>query len=267
MSTQQVAVVQMCSGSNVDMNLAAAHALVAEAARQGARLVVVPEMFLTLDGGQFQSLAAQQDIAQQLAQWAKQLNIWLVAGAIPMASPDDDPRLRSASCVWNDDGELVARYDKIHLFDVDVGDAQGSYRESDRFSPGDQVVVIETPVGRLGLAICYDLRFAELFAQLAEKGAELISLPAAFTYRTGEAHWQPLLQARAIEQQCYLLAANQCGWHDDKRQTWGHSQIVDPWGQVLTQLGHESGVALADIDLQWLQQVRERMPVQQHRRL
>ncbi|ASP38736.1 amidohydrolase [Bacterioplanes sanyensis] len=257
----------MCSIADVEANLAAAHALVADAARQGARLVVVPEMFLTLDGSQFQSLAARSDLVSTLAAWAQDLGIWLVAGAIPLPSPDDDVRLRSACCVFNDQGEQVARYDKIHLFDVDVGDAQGSYQESDRFAPGEQVVVVDTPVGRLGLAICYDLRFAELFQRLADQGAELISLPAAFTHRTGEAHWQSLLRARAIEQQCFILAANQCGWHDDKRQTWGHSQIIDPWGQVLTELGHESGVALADIDLSWQQEVRRRMPVQQHRRL
>jgi nitrilase len=267
MSTHSVAVVQLSSGADVDRNLATAHALVADAARQGASLVVLPEMFLTLDGAQFAELAQRQDIHQQLASWASQLGVWLVAGAIPMPTPDGDPRLRSACCVWDDQGELAARYDKIHLFDVNVGDAQGRYLESDRFAPGENVVVVDTPAGKLGLAICYDLRFAELFQALAGKGAELISLPAAFTYRTGEAHWQPLLQARAIEQQCYVLASNQCGWHDDKRQTWGNSQIIDPWGAVLTQLGQESGVALAEIDREWLQQLRERMPVQEHRRL
>lgn len=262
----RIAAIQTNSGPDVAANLNAIRLQLQQAAAMGARLVLLPEMCLTLDGRQYPELAANPVWLQTLAGWAREYDIWLVAGAVPMLCPDGDTRVRSASLVFNDQGELVARYDKIHLFDVDVGDAHSRYRESERFAPGDELVVVDTPVGRLGLAICYDLRFPGLFQRLREQGAEIISVPAAFTYTTGEAHWQTLLRARAIETQCYVLAANQCGWHDDTRQTWGNSQIIDPWGKVLTELAHEPGVVVADTDPDWLAAVRERMPLLQHRR-
>lgn len=261
-----VAVIQFSSQPQIEHNLAQAYDLLQQAAAQGAVLALLPEMFLTLDGKQYNAIAADPQYVQRLAGWAQELKLWLVAGAVPMPCPDGDPRVRSACLVFNSEGEQVARYDKIHLFDVDVGDAHGSYRESERFAPGDEVVLVDTPAGRLGLVICYDLRFPGLFQRLREQGAELISVPAAFTYTTGAAHWQTLLRARAIETQCYVLAANQCGWHDDKRRTYGHSQIIDAWGAVLTELEEEVGVALAKIDLAQLAEVRKKMPVTQHRR-
>lgn len=261
-----VAVIQFSSQPSVERNLAQAYGLLQQAAAQGAVLALLPEMFLTLDGKQYNAIAADPQYVQRLGRWAQELKLWLVAGAVPMPCPDGDPRVRSACLVFNHEGVLVARYDKIHLFDVDVGDAHGSYRESERFAPGEKVVLVDTPAGRLGLVICYDLRFPGLFQHLRDQGAELISVPAAFTYTTGEAHWQTLLRARAIETQCYVLAANQCGWHDDKRRTYGHSQIIDPWGRVMTELEEEAGVALAEIDLQKLSDVRKKMPVTEHRR-
>lgn len=262
----RLAAIQMNSGTDPQHNLQRAHEGVQQAAQQGAQLVLLPEMFLSLDGSRYAQIAADPGYVQTLAGWARQYQLWLVAGAVPMTSPDGDPRVRSASLVFNDQGELVARYDKIHLFDADVGDAHNRYRESERFAPGEELVVVDTPVGKLGLAICYDLRFPGLFQRLREQGAEIISVPAAFTYTTGEAHWQVLLRARAIETQCYVLAANQCGWHDDQRRTWGHSQIIDPWGQVLTELADEPGVVVADVDLELLADVRRRMPLEQHKR-
>lgn len=262
----QLAAIQMNSGADPLHNLQRAEQGVQQAAQQGARLVLLPEMFLSLDGQRYPAIAADPQYVQTVAGWARQYKLWLVAGAVPMTSPDGDPRVRSASLVFNDQGELVARYDKIHLFDADVGDAHNRYRESERFAPGDEVVVVDTPVGKLGLAICYDLRFPGLFQRLREQGAEIISVPAAFTYTTGEAHWQVLLRARAIETQCYVLAANQCGWHDDQRRTWGHSQIIDPWGQVLSELADEPGVVVAELNTEWLAEVRRRMPLEQHKR-
>lgn len=262
----RLAALQMNSGADPQHNLQRAHEGVLQAAQQGAQLVLLPEMFLSLDGSRYAQIAANPGYVQTLAGWARQYKLWLVAGAVPMTSPDGDPRVRSASLVFNDQGELVARYDKIHLFDADVGDAHNRYRESERFAPGAELVVVDTPVGKLGLAICYDLRFPGLFQRLREQGAEIISIPAAFTYTTGEAHWQVLLRARAIETQCYVLAANQCGWHDDQRRTWGHSQIIDPWGQVLAELVDEPGVVVAELDTEWLADVRRRMPLEQHKR-
>lgn len=263
----RIAAIQISSQPDIEGNLAEISRLLAQAAEQGALLALLPEMLLTLDGRRYAAIAADDQYVRRLAELAAQHGIWLVAGAVPMPCPDDDPRVRSATLVFDDRGQQVARYDKIHLFDVDVGDAQGSYRESERFAPGDAVVVVDTPAGKLGLAICYDLRFPELFRQLRARGAEILSLPAAFTYTTGEAHWQVLLRARAIETQCYVLAANQCGWHDDKRQTWGHSQIIDPWGKVLVELAHEPGIAIADTDGSLLADIRRKMPVAGHQRL
>jgi len=178
-----------------------------------------------------------------------------------------EKRVRAVCLVLNELGEEVARYDKIHLFDVDVVDAYGSYRESDTVEPGNQVVLVDTPCGRLGLSICYDLRFAELFHQLRQQGAEIITVPSAFTAMTGAAHWQVLLQARAIETQCYLLAPNQCGQHSETRQSYGHSMVIDAWGEVVASLQDQPGVVCTEIDLERLAEVRQRMPVAQHSRL
>lgn len=265
-ANKRLAVIQMNSQPDIAVNLAQAHELLTQAKTQGACVALLPEMFLTLDGKQYRSIAQAPYYVALLGEWARQLQLWIIAGALPQAT-HEDARVSSACLVFNDQGQQVARYNKIHLFDAEVSDDQGRYRESDHFAPGQDVVVVDTPCGRLGLAICYDLRFPELFRQLREQGAEIISVPAAFTYRTGEAHWQVLLRARAIEQQCYVLAANQCGWHDSKRRTYGHSQIIDPWGTVLVSLEEEVGIAWADVDVAELTTVRNNMPVASHRRL
>lgn len=246
--------------------------MLAEAQQQGVKLALLPEMFATLDGQQYSSIASNKEMYQRVASWGKHYGMWLIAGAYPQPSPSDDSRVSSACLVFDDSGEQVARYDKIHLFDVAVADAQGSYRESDHFAPGGQVVVVDTPAGKVGLAICYDLRFPQLFMQMRARGAEIFTLPAAFTHKTGQAHWQSLLRARAIEQQCYVIAANQCGWHDDpdqpqRRQTWGHSQIIDPWGEVISELDEQPGLAVATLDTRQQQKIRRDMPVFQHQRL
>ncbi len=267
---QQVAVIQMVSGPSWQENLRQARRLLEEAAAQGAALAVLPENFAVFNAGQLLRCGtAEQDrrgpIRQFIAAQAARLGIWIVAGSIPILSQNGD-RVRSACIVVDNAGQERARYDKIHLFDVDVADAQSAYRESDQIEPGDGVVALDTPVGRLGLTICYDLRFPQLYQALLEKEVDLITVPAAFTYVTGEAHWDTLLRARAIETQCFILAANQGGAHNAKRRTWGHSQIIDPWGEVLALREQGEGVLLARLDRDEQAALRRRMPIRMHRR-
>jgi predicted amidohydrolase len=288
MSTK-AAVVQMVSTASVDANLKAAGRLIDEAAHAGASLVLLPENFVVLDGGplsQFSEIEGdvQAPIQGFLADTARQHGIYLVGGTMPVKSrplqiisaagaavsaPEliGDGRVRPASLVYDPQGKLIARYDKMHLFDVEVDDPQARYMESRSFEPGDNVVCVPTPLGRVGLSICYDLRFPELYRRLLEQGAELLTVPSAFTRVTGEAHWEVLLRARAIENQCYVLAANQGGAHNATRETFGHSMIVDPWGRVLARVEKGEGVAVASIDLESLHELRRKMPVQAHRRM
>jgi nitrilase len=259
--TGRIAAVQCTSVSDPEKNKRALSVLISEAASQNADLVLLPEMCLSMNSDYYQELAEDSATLDWLAAQAATHSLWLVAGAVPQPAPGDDARVRSASLVFNPEGELVKRYDKIHLFDVDVGDALGSYRESDTFSSGSDIVNIETPVGNIGLTICFDLRFPEQYQALRDAGADIILVPAAFTHTTGEAHWEILLKARAIETQCYVLAANQCGWHDDKRRTWGHSMIIDPWGESLGMLHESPGVIVADVDLKVLEDLRKKMPL------
>jgi nitrilase len=275
-----VAALQMVSTNEPEHNLAAAARLIEQAARAGAKLVVLPEAFALFISGEQQQLGAreagdQPRVYRFLASQAALHRIWLVGGTVPFLEPGE-LRPRAACRVFDDTGTEVGRYDKLHLFDVDVADGQGSYRESDTFmrgalddgaaARGDGVVVIDTPFGRLGLAVCYDLRFAELFIELRARGAQIIVVPSAFTRRTGLAHWLPLLRARAIETQCYVIGANQGGIHNEKRQTSGGSVIVDGWGTVLAEAGFGEACVLAEIDLEKQEQERAAMPVMGHRR-
>lgn len=233
-------------------------------------LVLLPENFACLGTtADYQGIAeslGSGPIQQQLADWARQWGIWLVAGSLP-TQVSGETRLHTSSLVYAPDGTLQGHYHKLHLFDVDVADGHGQYRESASFAPGEDWRVVASPFGGLGLSICYDVRFPELYRRLRVAGADILLVPAAFTYVTGQAHWLALLRARAIENQCYVLAANQCGDHGGGRQTWGHSVIIDPWGQVLAEAGHESGLIHAGLDLQFLNKVRRDMPVLQHARL
>ncbi|MGP7734472.1 carbon-nitrogen hydrolase family protein [Oceanimonas smirnovii] len=201
-----------------------------------------------------------------LAQWARQYGIWLVVGSMPTQTGQSD-KLHTSCLVFNDKGERVACYHKLHLFDVDVADGHGRYRESDTFSPGHELCVVDSPFGRLGLSVCYDLRFPELYRALREQGADILLVPAAFTRVTGKAHWLPLLQARAIENQCYVLAAAQVGEHAGGRQTWGHSVILDPWGDIQACLPNGEGLIVAPLEQHRLDSIRRQMPVAQHARL
>lgn len=266
----KVAVIQMVSGADWQENLNSAATLIAEAAAQGAELVLLPENFAVFRATAYEERGAEEQhssgpIRQFLAAEAKRNNIWLVGGSIPVLG-NTDYHVRAACFVVDNQGVEQARYDKIHLFDVDVADAHSSYRESDQIEPGADAVLVDTPLGKLGLTICYDLRFPLLYQKLVEQGAQLLTVPAAFTKVTGEAHWEVLLRARAIETQCFVLAANQGGQHSKTRATYGHSMIIDPWGRVLASRDEGPGVVVADIDLQAQTEIRRKMPVMQHRK-
>ncbi|GAA5218978.1 carbon-nitrogen hydrolase family protein [Corallincola platygyrae] len=234
------------------------------------QLVVLPENWACYGGGERQTAAVAElhgrgELQSALSGLAKKHGIWLAAGSLPILNQAAD-KPTATLLVYGPEGQEVGRYDKLHLFDVDVADAVGSYRESDIYQAGKQPIVIDTELGRVGLAICYDLRFPELFRWMRAKGAEVIVLPAAFTQVTGEAHWQTLLRARAIENQCYIVAADQAGVHANGRETYGHSLVIDPWGEVLAM--QDKGVACVTVimDREKLTQVRSNMPVMQHSR-
>jgi len=277
----KAAVVQMVSSGDVRANLRSAAGLIAQAREQGAELILLPENFAVLDGGPLSQFAEREGDMQSLLQGflreqARSTRAWLIAGSMPLSTrpgfigefPEQVPggRVRPACMVYDSQGALVARYDKMHLFDVQVEDRQAQYSESRSFEPGDVAVCVQTPLGCVGLSICYDLRFPELYRRLLEQGAQLLMVPSAFTKVTGEAHWEVLLRARAIENQCYVLAANQGGVHNATRETWGHSMIVDPWGRILASVESGEGVAVAEIDMEALAALRARMPIQSHRR-
>jgi len=278
----RVAAVQMVSTADIHANIEAAARLIAEAVAAGAALIVLPENFAILDGGpqaQFAEHEGDYDGLLQgfLSSQARQYGIELVAGTIPLLTRPvragqatellTDGRVRPASLVFDRQGGIIARYDKMHLFDVEVSDKQARYAESDSFEAGDDVVVVDTAVGRLGLSICYDIRFPELYRRLFTERVEMVTVPAAFTRVTGEAHWEVLLRARAIENQCYVIGAGQGGVHNERRETFGHSMIIDPWGRVLDVLNSGEGIVVADIDLSALHELRRKMPVFSHRRL
>ncbi|QBF25332.1 carbon-nitrogen hydrolase family protein [Pseudomonas tructae] len=266
------AVIQMVSQSDVPANLERARQLLEQAAEGGARLAVLPENFAAM--GRRDAAAIGRDealgegpILPWLKQTARDLKLWIVAGTLPLP-PVGQPEAKSHACslLIDEHGEQVARYDKLHLFDVDVADNRGRYRESDDYAHGSQVVVADTPVGRLGLSVCYDLRFPELYSALREAGAELISAPSAFTAVTGAAHWEVLIRARAIETQCYLLAAAQGGTHPGPRETYGHAAIIDPWGRIVAEQDNGEAVLLSERDSSEQASIRARMPVTLHRR-
>jgi len=265
-----VAAIQMASGPQVSANLLQAESLLAQAAEAGASLAVLPENFAMLGAKDSDRLAhaeAEGDgpLQEWLADQARRHSMWIVGGTLPIQSA---PGKISAACiVVNDAGQQQGRFDKMHLFDVTLPDGRERYSESESTEPGDKVVVLDSPLGRLGLAVCYDLRFPELFRAMADKGAEVIAVPSAFTAQTGRAHWEILLRARAVENLCYVVAGAQGGFHVEGRETWGHSMIVDPWGSILAEQGQGNGVAIAEISLSRMKHLRERFPVLNHRRL
>ncbi len=266
----RVAAIQMASGPHLHANLAEAGRLIAEAASSGAKLVVLPENFALMPLADADRLAIVEPegagpIQQFLAEQARRHRVWVVGGTLPVAAGVAG-KMRAACLLLNDRGERVARYDKMHLFDVALPNGE-RYQESNVFEAGDQTVVVDTPFGRLGLAVCYDLRFPELFRAMLDQGADVFALPAAFTALTGKAHWEALLRARAIENLAYVIAAAQGGYHANGRETYGDSLIASPWGEVLDRLPRGAGIVLAELDRARLTQVRASLPSIHHRRL
>ena len=267
----RVAAIQMNSGADVAANLAQADRLLGNAAADGCVFAVLPENFALMplrgrDKAQHAEQTGDGPIQAFLGDAARRHSMWIVGGSIPLASPESE-RVFGACAVFDNDGKRRAMYRKIHLFDVDLPDGEQSYRESHSMFPGDEVLVVETPVGTLGLTICYDIRFPELYRQLLDAGASLFSVPAAFTVLTGKAHWHTLLRSRAIENLAYVIAAGQYGDHPDGRSTFGHSMIVDPWGRILDELPEGDGHVAADIDTAKQLKLRTEFPALSNRRL
>ncbi len=266
----KVAAIQMASGPNVKANLAEAEKLIKIAVQQEAELVVLPENFAIMGLAETDKVKIAEEYGSGLLQdflkgQALKHNIWLVGGTIPLQSKEKG-KVFSSCLLINSQGEIVSRYDKIHLFDVTIESSNESYTESETISPGNEIVVTETPFGRLGLAICYDLRFPELFRAMIEQKMEICALPSAFTSLTGKVHWESLLRARAIENLCFMIAADQGGYHVGGRETHGDSMIIDPWGQVLNRLPHGTGVVVANIDLEKSEHTRKMFPALEHKR-
>ena len=265
--TVRVASVQMVSSTCVAENVAAVRRLVAGAAADGARLVVLPEFFPMIGATDDARLAIREvpgcgPLQSTLAEVAMTHSIWLVGGSIPLAGSDASRALNS-TLVFNPQGQQISRYDKMHLFGFKAG--AESYDESLSIEAGCEPVAFDTPFARIGLSICYDLRFPEYFRQLGD--VDILILPAAFTATTGEAHWEVLLRARAIENQCYVIASAQGGRHETGRKTWGHSMIIDPWGDILSVLPSGEGWVCADFNRQRLETIRHRLPALKHRRI
>jgi nitrilase len=267
----RVAAVQMNSGADVARNLQTAAALLERARAQGAVLAALPENFALMGAREQDKLAIAEDagsgsIQDFLADCARRLSLWVVGGTVPLRTGDAQ-RAAAACLVFDAGGRRVARYDKMHLFDVELPGGE-RYRESATIAHGPEApTVLDTPAGRLGLSVCYDLRFPELYRRLGGNGAEILTVPSAFTATTGEAHWEVLLRARAVENQCYVLAPAQWGEHPGGRRTHGHSAIVDPWGRVLAQCASGDDVVVAAVPRDTLLNLRRTFPVLEHRRL
>jgi nitrilase len=265
----KVAALQMTSGPDVAANLEQARELLRDARERGAVLAALPEnfAFMGLKDADKRAVGESEGsgpIQNFLAATARDLKLWIVGGTMPMRAGSDG-RVAAASLVFDDSGKRVARYDKIHLFDVDIPGKAETYRESAHVAPGREPVVVDTPAGKLGLSVCYDMRFPELFRRLSAAGAQIFSVPSAFTAPTGRAHWETLLRARAIENLCYVIAPAQSGFHPNGRETYGDSLIVDHWGAVLQRLPRGRGCVVADVDLNRQAQARTSFPALDHR--
>ncbi len=266
----KIAVLQMTSGSIISANCQQAENLISEACSKGADLVLLPENFAFFGKEDNEYLVqsetlGQGDIQLFLKQQAIKNNCYVVAGMA--IKSDNSEKVREAVLMFNPQGEQVARYDKVHLFDVTVPNSDEKYQESDVFEPGESVTVVETDLGRIGLCVCFDLRFPELFRLMSDMGVDIILVPSAFTKLTGQAHWATLIKARAIENLSFVVAANQGGFHVNGRETYGHSMIVDPWGSILDCIKSGPGVAIADINLDQQNKIREQFPVLKQRKI
>jgi nitrilase len=261
----KIAAIQMISSADIERNLAYAALLLQEAKQRGAELILMPEYWPLMGLQDTDKIAAAEPLGAGkiqafLANQAKQLGVWLIGGTLPLISSEPD-KVLNTTLVFNPAGQQIARYDKIHLFGFTKGDE--SYQESKTITPGKQVVSFEAEFGRVGLSVCYDLRFPEMYRAMGS--CALIVVPAAFTYTTGQAHWEILLRARAIENQCYVLASAQGGVHQNGRRTWGHSMLIDPWGKIMDILPEGEGLVSGEIDLHALAAIRDSLPALRHR--
>ena len=267
-----VAAIQMVSTDTVSKNLELAERLIEEAVSKKAKLITLPENFPLMGKRDEDRLAITESyddgpLQLFLSEQSKRYKIWLLGGTIPLKSNNPE-KVFATNLLFNPDGDCIARYDKIHLFDVMLdGRDEESYRESKTFESGNDVVVVKTEIGNIGLSVCYDLRFPEMYRKMHQKNVQIITAPSAFTATTGKAHWETLLRTRAIENLCYLIASNQSGVHANGRETWGHSMIVDPWGEILAEVTEETGVAIARIDINKQINLRKRFPTLTHRKL
>ncbi|HBD12288.1 MAG TPA: hypothetical protein DCZ13_09085 [Porticoccaceae bacterium] len=270
-TARRVAAIQIRARGTPEENLAQAEVHIGAAAAAGANLVVLPEHFVYYNVKDLVA-AAETEISPSgparsfFARQARKYNIWLAAGTLPLFAANTKAQPRAAALMYAPSGEEVARYDKIHLFDVVVAATGKRYCESDRYNPGSEAVTVDSTCGRIGMSVCYDLRFPELYRILANQGAELLIAPSAFTANTGAAHWRLLLQARAVENLCYVVGANLCDREHEAKPTWGGSAIIDPWGEVLAELDDEEGFVLAPVDLARVAKLRQDMPVLNHQR-
>jgi len=263
--TVKVAAIQMASSPSVASNLIEAERLIKIAVDQDAKVVVLPEYFSIMGNHDSDKVDVREEegkgpVQKFLAKMAKKHKIWLIGGTVPLVSQFKD-KIRNSCLVYNDKGEQVARYDKIHLFGLDLGAEH--YHEENTIAPGDNIIVVETPYGRIGLSVCYDLRFPELYRAMGD--VDMIVVPAAFTDTTGKAHWETLVRARAIENMCYVIAPAQGGYHLSGRETHGNTMIVDPWGVILDRLPRGSGVVLANINTKYQASLRTSLPALKHK--
>lgn len=266
--TLKTALIQLNSGPDIQGNLDASAVLIREAATRGAQLICTPENTCHMRFPAHEKLktALPQDTHPAIPYYsalAKELGIWLLIGSLSIKVSDD--KIANRSFLFDPEGQLAASYDKIHLFDVDLPTGE-SHRESDNVQAGDKAVIADTPWGKVGMTICYDVRFAYLYRKLAQMGASILTVPAAFTVPTGKAHWEVLLRARAIETGSFILAPGQCGSHEGGRATYGHSLIIDPWGHILAEGGEEPGIIMADLDLSVVDKTRSAIPSLKHDR-
>jgi len=267
----KLAAIQMSSGPNIQANLDEAAKLIEQAASQGAELIVLPENFSQMPMDDNERVSNAEKIGDGRVQTflsvqSEKHGAWIVGGTIPISS-DEEGKAYSSSLLYNNLGEQVDRYDKIHMFDVLIEENNETYNESATTVAGDKAVVVDTPFGKLGLSVCYDLRFPELYRTMVDKGMEICAIPSAFTAFTGQSHWEPLIRARAIENQCYVIASAQGGYHVNNRQTYGHSMIVNPWGNILGSVGTGPGVVITELDRSVLDTTRSKFQVLNHRKL
>jgi predicted amidohydrolase len=265
-----VACIQLTSGSDIAANIVAIESYVKQAKAGGAEFIALPEnaFYMRAEGEAPPQRYMQSEHPGVIAakEWAKQHAVWLLVGSVAVIADDaNEARLINRSLLMDADGNITATYDKIHLFDVEVGDGQ-VYRESERMAPGAKAVCAHTPWGYMGMTVCYDIRFPHLYRTLAKMGASMLLTPAAFTAVTGEAHWHVLNRARAIENGCFVISPGQCGTHPGGRKTYGHSLIIDPWGKVLADGGEAAGIISAVIDLDEVAKIRGKIPSLQHDR-